>query len=185
MGLSEQQKFNKRRLLAQIHLKQNRPSAAAEIAAAMLETNLGHENTMCAGCLLAQSGKIALAERCFVSELPDWPIYEHWRRILKGEIMLAQGNALGALSMFLDAPPPKLKNQWPEYIVRAAMRGNNMKTAGRYVTALFRNPGGYWIQADSAGPGFFSWAAELTTKLDLPELEAARAQTLRKSLANA
>ena len=80
------------------------------------------------------------------------------------------------------APQPQLKNEWPRYLARAALAAGEGDAARQQVTALIRNPGRYWAQADTTGPGFIRWAIGLGGYGSLPEPDQRMTDALRRVL---
>jgi hypothetical protein len=120
---------------------------------------------MAIGCLLARAGETRRARACQPPNLPPWPVYQYWKLRLNSEIALAEGHASQALALMVEAPPPQIKNLWPEYTVRMALAAGDLEMARSHVSSLVLNPGRYWAQADVTGPGFISWAMGLTDRL--------------------
>lgn len=167
MGIGADAEFTKRRLLAQLYLRQKRPSDTGKLCGEMLGTKPGYRDTMLVGCLLAQAGDVAGAERCLVTGLPQWPIYQYWVARLTGELALARGEARAALEWMQLASPAFITNAWPEYIVRAALAAGHPEGVRNYVGGLIENPGWFWLQTDTTGPGFVSWALSMHPGFEL------------------
>jgi len=182
MGLGSQPQFTKNRLLVQLFLRRRSTADAVRLCAAMLESKPGYENTMRVGCLLAQAGEAGRAEMCLIRGLPNWPIYNHCIQRLKGEVALAKGSATQALQLMQAAPPSRIKSEWPEYMVRAALASGDTMVTRQYVSTLIRNPGRYWFQADMIGPGFISWALAIS-RSSLQETDLKLAESLRQCIA--
>ena len=174
--------FTKRRLLVQLLLNRRRTREAVELCAAMLKEKPGYREKMQVGCLLAQAGEIAGARGCVVGGLPAWQLYTHWVKRLQGEIALQEGRAAEAVESMLAAGAPSLKNEWRWYLARAAKASGRRDVLRDCVSALLANPGGFWVQADAAGPGFVSWALGATQQCDLQPAELARATALHRAL---
>jgi serine/threonine protein kinase/tetratricopeptide (TPR) repeat protein len=183
MGLGPQPQFTKNRLLVQLLLRRRRTADSVRLCAVMLASKPGYENTMSIGCMLAQAGEPRRAENCLIQGLPNWPIYEHWIHRLKGEVALARGAAGLALQLMQSAPPSRIKSEWPEYIVRAALASRDTIVTQQHVSALVRNPGRYWFQADMIGPGFISWALAIGGPSHLTETDLKLAESLRQCIA--
>ena len=183
MGLGSQPQFTKNRLLVQLFLRRHQTADAVRLCAAMLASKPGYENTMRVGCMLAQAGEPRRAEGCLIRGLPNWPIYNHWIQRLKGEVALAKGNAGQALQLMQSAPPSRIKNEWPECIVRAALASGDTMVTRQHMSTLVRNPGRYWFQADMIGPGFISWALAIGGSSHLPEADLKLAESLRQCIA--
>jgi tetratricopeptide (TPR) repeat protein len=182
VGLGPQSQFTKRRLLAQLFLRRQRKAEARNLCRESLDAAPSHRDTMLLGCLLAQAGDLRRAQSCQIQGLPAWPIYEHWKRRLGGELALASGDARGALRTMKSAPPPAIKHEWPEHIARAAMAASDTEALRQCLAPLLENPGPYWVQADANAPGFMSWGASLAKNNELTQLEADHAKLIREIL---
>jgi serine/threonine protein kinase len=183
MGLGSQPQFTKNRLLVQLFLRRRRTAEAVRLCVAMLASKPGYEKTMAIGCLLAQAGEPGRAEKCLIRGLPNWPIYGHWIQRLKGELEMAKGSARQALQLMQSAPPSRISNEWPEHIVRAALAATDTMVARHYVSALVRNPGRYWFQADMIGPGFIAFALANGGSVQMEEADLKAAGSLRQCIA--
>jgi tetratricopeptide (TPR) repeat protein len=176
--------FTKRRMLAQLLLARKRVGEAEGLCQIMLSEPHGHRETMQVGCLLAQAGNLGRARSCMVNGLPPWPVYSHWQQRLQGEIALAEGDAGRALDLMQSAGPPALKNEWRWYLVRAALAAGKHDVAATEIIRLIGNPGKYWVQADSAGPGFISWAVQAGLQLHLDDKTNIAANKIRDVLSS-
>jgi serine/threonine protein kinase/tetratricopeptide (TPR) repeat protein len=183
MGLNNAPAFDKRRLIAQLMLRQGRRAEASRICRDLLKAKPGAEDAMLIGCLLAQAGDVRTAQSCLPKALPQWPCYQHWIDRLNGEIALAQGRPSEALRRMISAPPPR-RNEWREYAARAANAAKDRDAVRELIGPLLQNPGWYWFQADSVGPGFLSWAISVADSGVFRKDELGPAMALRNALLN-
>ena len=159
--------FANRLIRAQLLIRLGRNADAVTECRKILEVEKGAESRMRTGCLLAQAGEVQLAESLLTTTLRTgdraWlatPRFEHWRRRLKAEILMARGKTADAARLLDDVPPLLSPNEWPEYHVRVLLAAGRMDEAGELISPLFRHPGRYWYGTDVTGAGFFRWAVE-------------------------
>ena len=149
-----------RLMLVKIHLLQNRLKDVRDGCGRMLSGSPGKLTRMRTGCLLARAGFVSEARQCLVPCRP-WPIYQHWRLLLEGELAMARGDAAAAQQLAKSAPEEITEYVWPDLTFRSTLRVKDNAQLDLLTDRFKQSPGLYWSSCIYAGPGTLRPVIEL------------------------